>query len=217
MLRILIALPLALGIALGLFTLMAYMVDTAGATKKEKTNQFSFNMVMVEKESAPERKQRHTPPPQELPPPPPEMKPINQVQVQAVSSPRLSVPHIDLALSGISIQAPQLDHSDLLTDPLSTNHQLAASQQAMPLYRAEPRYPTRAIRQGLEGYVDLSFTINSQGRPIDISVIDAEPKRIFNKAAIDALRKWKYQPKVVNGTVVHQTGQTARLEFKLNQ
>ena len=87
----------------------------------------------------------------------------------------------------------------------------------MPLYRVEPRYPSRALRQGKEGYVVLKFTIDTQGRPIDITIMDAKPHRLFDKEAIRALRKWKYQPQVVNGTAMAQQGQTVRLEFRLNQ
>ncbi|MDW2372636.1 TonB family protein, partial [Vibrio sp. 1078-1] len=55
------------------------------------------------------------------------------------------------------------------------------------------------------------------GRPKDIEVIDAEPKRMFEKEAISALKKWKYQPKVENGVSIEQFGQTAKVEFKLGK
>ncbi len=63
----------------------------------------------------------------------------------------------------------------------------------------------------------LKFTGGTARSPIDISVVEAKPSRLFSKEVIRALRKWKYQPQEQNGTAVAQYGQTARIEFKLNQ
>ena len=49
----------------------------------------------------------------------------------------------------------------------------------------------------------------------EVEVIDADPKRIFDKEAKRALRKWKYKPKVVDGTPLRQTGLTVQLDFKM--
>ena len=61
----------------------------------------------------------------------------------------------------------------------------------------------------------MRFTIDATGRPKDVEVIDAKPKRVFEKDAIRALKKSKYQPKVENGVAVERFGQTRRVEFKL--
>jgi len=85
----------------------------------------------------------------------------------------------------------------------------------MPLYRVEPRYPSRALKQGAQGWVKLSFSIDTLGRPIDIKVMDAKPRRLFERSAVKALRKWKYQPKLEEGKAIMQVNQTVTLEFKL--
>ncbi|MEZ9547650.1 energy transducer TonB, partial [Vibrio crassostreae] len=61
----------------------------------------------------------------------------------------------------------------------------------------------------------MSFTIDETGRPMDIQVTDANPRRMFEREAMRALKKWKYQPKVVDGKAIAQVGQTVKLEFKL--
>jgi protein TonB len=61
----------------------------------------------------------------------------------------------------------------------------------------------------------MSFTIDETGQPTDIEVLEAEPKRVFEREAIRALRNWKYQPKLVDGKAVTQPGQSVKLEFKL--
>lgn len=87
---------------------------------------------------------------------------------------------------------------------------------AMPIVRVPPSYPKKAAIEGIEGWVNLSFTINKLGKVVDVRVVDAEPKRIFDKEARKALRKWKYKPKMVNGEAVIQEGQYVVLEFKMD-
>lgn len=86
----------------------------------------------------------------------------------------------------------------------------------MPIVRVPPNYPQKAAIDGIEGWVNLSFTVNKLGKVVNVKVVDAEPKRIFNSEAKKALRKWKYKPKMVNGEVVVQEDQYVMLEFKMD-
>jgi protein TonB len=61
----------------------------------------------------------------------------------------------------------------------------------------------------------LSFEINKIGGVENVQVINAEPKRVFDREARKALRKWKYKPKMVDGKPQHQTGLSVQLDFKL--
>ena len=208
MIRMLLALPLALAVAFGLFTFMAYIVDNGNLQAPKEQQKLAFNMVMVEHEQAPQHRQRSVPPPPETPELPPEIESNHSRTATATTvMPLTPVPNLglDTAIDGIAINMPKF-----------SDFGVAKSQQAMPLYRVEPRYPSRALRQGLQGYVVMKFTIDPQGRPIDISVVESKPARMFDREAKRALSKWKYQPQVVNGSAVAQQGQTAKIEFKLN-
>ncbi|WP_165725208.1 energy transducer TonB [Pseudoalteromonas sp. SA25] len=87
---------------------------------------------------------------------------------------------------------------------------------ATPIVRINPKYPTTAARDGIEGWVQLSFGISPTGEVIDPVVINAEPKRTFDREAIRAIKRWKYRPKVIEGVAQLQTGQTVQLDFKLD-
>lgn len=80
---------------------------------------------------------------------------------------------------------------------------------------ANPTYPIHAARNNIEGYVQMSFDISESGVPINIKVLKSVPKKIFNKAAIKALSKWRYAPKVENGKAVVQQNLTVQLDFKM--
>ncbi len=91
------------------------------------------------------------------------------------------------------------------------------NNEARPIVRVNPKYPMDAIREGTEGWVKLAFDINKVGKVVNISVIDSQPKRIFDKAARQALRKWKYQAKSVDGQAVYQKSRTVQLDFSMEQ
>ena len=88
---------------------------------------------------------------------------------------------------------------------------------ARPLVRVTPKYPIGAARDGIEGWVVLAFDINTIGQVVNISVVDSLPKRVFDKAAKQALKKWKYKAKLVDGKAVAQHNFSVQLDFNMSQ
>ncbi|WP_203342664.1 energy transducer TonB [Vibrio diabolicus] len=202
--RLLLALPASLLISVSLFSFMAWMVDKGNQRAPEASEAVRFDMVMVENEADVQRRQRSVP---EQPEPPQAPEPMDLSQADTQMEPMsqmtpVSALGLNTALEGIAIRAPNLKGT-------------MGNQQALPLYRVDPRYPSKALKRRVEGYVIMRFTIDATGRPKDIEVIEAEPERMFEREAIRALKKWKYQPKVEDGVSIEQFGQTAKVEFKL--
>lgn len=83
--------------------------------------------------------------------------------------------------------------------------------------RASPRYPSRAIKKNIEGWVELSFKIDTQGVPTDIKILSAEPETIFDKASINAVKKWRFSParNDQTGLAVEYGIDSTKLHFKL--
>ena len=82
--------------------------------------------------------------------------------------------------------------------------------------RIQPQYPVTAARDGIEGWVQLAFDVNELGGVINIRIIDSYPKRIFDKEARKALRRWKYQPRVDEGKAMIQKDMFVQLDFKMD-
>ncbi|WP_194868866.1 energy transducer TonB [Pseudoalteromonas sp. PPB1] len=142
---------------------------------------------------------------QKLPPPP---KPVPK----APPKPTVNAETPTVALNGLG-SAPVVE-----TGPIQMGSSMKPTDmQATPIVRIEPRYPTVAARDGTQGWVELHFTISETGEVVDARVANAEPKRVFNREALKALKRWKYRPQVVNGQPQRQPGQKVVLEFKLNQ
>ncbi|MCP3701148.1 MAG: energy transducer TonB [Aliivibrio sp.] len=205
MLRSLFAFMLAIVLTLALFSFMAWMTIQPKNTIAESES-LQFDVVMAEPESQSQRRIRQLPEPPKTPNVP-ELQSSLSSQVAKVNAPEeTSMPSIELGEIGLNVAVS-----------LPSFEGLGQNQQAMPLYRVEPKYPSRALKRKMEGYVILRFTIDEQGRPTDIESIEAEPSRMFVRPAIQALKQWKYQPKLIKGKAITQPGQTVRLEYRLSQ
>lgn len=72
----------------------------------------------------------------------------------------------------------------------------AASLEDLGLERfIAPTYPRRAERRGLNGYVEVAFDINPDGRTDAIEVLGGTNAAIFERSAADAVRKWRFAPR----------------------
>lgn len=82
--------------------------------------------------------------------------------------------------------------------------------------RVNPRYPTAAQRANQEGWVDVEFTVSGTGGVDGVSIVDAQPKHVFDRSAIDAVSKWEFTPATRNGEPMPVT-MRRRIEFKLGR
>jgi protein TonB len=62
-----------------------------------------------------------------------------------------------------------------------------------------PIYPPQALARGLRGEVRVRITVDTEGRVADAQVLSASPVEVFDEAAINAVRKWRFEPVVKNG------------------
>lgn len=73
-----------------------------------------------------------------------------------------------------------------------------------------PTYPERAIDADKEGVVHLRITIQPNGAVSDAAVVSARPQGWFETAALNAVRKWRYESSGRISTTI------VEIEFKLN-
>ncbi len=92
-----------------------------------------------------------------------------------------------------------------------------SDRDVIPLVRINPDYPPRALSRGLEGWVQVQFTITPTGTVANAVVVNAEPKNIFDDAALKAIARWRYNPKVEGGVAVERVGVQTIIRFQLEQ
>ena len=86
----------------------------------------------------------------------------------------------------------------------------------LPVVTVAPTYPRRMAARGIEGWVLLEFSVDQLGRVQNPQVIDARPTGGFSKAAIDAVLRYKYKPKVFDGKAAWVHGVQTRMVFQLD-
>jgi protein TonB len=79
-----------------------------------------------------------------------------------------------------------------------------------------PQFPDMARARGIDGWVDVEFVVGSDGAVGDVSVVGAQPVGIFEQAALDAVRHWRYQPVLRNGQAVSEHARV-RLRFTVQR
>jgi protein TonB len=202
MLRLLLSLLVGAVITFFLYVLMAYLVDaddTFSSTKKES--------IVIEINSTPPESKAQTRTRVPPPPPPPPPEPPKQQVVQEASSTDAGT---------IGFNAPTVDVGGVNNGIGDPSGAMMRDGDATPIVRIEPKYPVQAARDGINGWVKMRFSIMPDGSVDEIEVVDAEPKRVFDREAIRALKRWKYSPKIENGQALKQTGIMVQLDFNLD-
>ncbi len=190
---------LAIVVTFGLFYLMQALI----LGKDMKLGELSGTMidfVRLKKDSELDLKKRKMPDKKEPeePPPPPDL-----------SLARSNKPNQDMGDMAFAI--------DVDVDLGGTNIAIAASDtDVVPIVRVTPQYPLRASERGIEGWVEVQFTISKLGTVKDPTVLNSKPSSIFDRAALKAIKKWKYNPKIEDGEPVERPGVKVRLKFELS-
>jgi protein TonB len=206
--RYVVSVIVAVVVTLAAFYLMHRLIsgNADDASVNEPPPGIRFGPVEVDENvQTRDRRKPPPPPPPDRPPPPPQME-IAQMEAQALDMPDLDLSNLDL---GLSMQG---------TGPALTNlsnFNRNEDGDVIPLVRIQPQYPRSAAMNFVEGYVTIEFTIDETGAVRDPRVIDSNPPRIFDRAALRAIVRWKFKPRVEDGVATTRTA-TQTIEFYLD-
>ena len=184
----------------GLFAFMAYLISSDQVGVTQGLPPVTIDIVQIPEASKPEVITRK----QFQPPEPPPVMEMNK-----------TTPEVTEVNAEYSYTPSTINLVNNITDGVTMNTQ--PDQDARPVVRVNPKYPMDALRNGVQGWVKLAFDISEIGQVINVKVVDSEPKRVFDKAAKQALRKWKYRAKSVDGKQVKQQNFTVQLDFNMEQ
>jgi len=187
---------------LGLFFLMQSLIKMGGSALTEPPKGSVLDFVRIKPEEQVQKKERkpRKPPKPEEPPPP-------------MDSPQMDSPSPDADSSGMSFAADVGDSMALEGGGLALE---GGDGEYLPIVKVSPVYPRRALQRGIEGFVIVEFTVTKQGAVKDVFVIEANPEGIFEQAAMDAAKKFKYKPRVVNGEPAEVSGVQNRITFQID-
>jgi protein TonB len=73
----------------------------------------------------------------------------------------------------------------------------------LPIVKIAPVYPQRALFMSIEGQCVVEYTVTTAGTTRDVKVLeDLCTDRIFYKSSIEAAKKFKYKPRIIDGEAV---------------
>lgn len=200
--RVLICAVVAAGIAFALTYVMQALIKSELALKEADRGKI-VDFVRLKRERPVEKVERKVPQrvAPEREPPPPDMQ---------------LAPQEGPGKLEVAAMAPDLGTDlDINLGPGGSGQ--GGDSDPVPLVRVSPQYPPRAMQRGIEGWVQLRFTVSKAGTVKDVEVEKAEPPNYFEQAAVNAVSRYKYKPSVVDGEPVETSGVRVILQFNLNR
>lgn len=188
---------LAAGVTIGLFLIMKVLVTGQEYEIEEELASIGVDFVRVERDEESQTKDRALKRPSKVepeePPPPPKLTQPNRPNVDKAS---MSADMGAFDLAGLNLNAP-------------------VDGDTLAIVRVLPRYPSRALSRGIEGWVLLEFAIDELGLAVNPVVIESEPPGIFDRAATSAVKRWKYRPMIEDGRPRMRPGVRQLISFEI--
>ena len=188
---------LAAGVTIGLFLIMKVLVTGQEYKIEEELASIGIDFVRVERDEESQTKNRALKRPSKVepeePPPPPKLPQPNRPNVDKAS---MSADMGAFDLAGLNLNAP-------------------VDGDTLAIVRVLPRYPSRALSRGIEGWVLLEFAVDELGLAVNPVVIESEPPGIFDRAATSAVQRWKYRPMIEDGRPRMRPGVRQLISFEI--
>jgi TonB family protein len=97
-------------------------------------------------------------------------------------------------------------------DKAAQRNAVVGANSLQRLEYVAPKFPAATRNRAMSGWVELEFTVRSDGSTGDIVVTNASPRRTFDSAAMAAVSQWRYKPVVREGKPVEQRA-AVRIRF----
>ena len=207
--RFLISLVVGLISGFLLFLLMQSLISGSADLDQLNSGSIALDFVHIEEDQNVKLKERVKPPP---PPPPKEPPPPPKMEISRTDKP----PPTPMDFDAPDVDLPSVSGSGPYLGAWTPGSAPPPEGDAIPIVRMVPQYPRKQALDGTEGWVKLQFTINPDGSVSNPTVLDSDPRRVFDSAAKKAISRWKYKPQVIDGQAVSREW-VSIMEFKLNQ
>ncbi len=211
-LKLLQAFGLAFVASTAFFTLLYSVIQVSGHGTEKAEVLPTIDFVRLKRDTQTETRERRKPeppPPPEAPPPPAKLNVATSETVQQAAPTPFAMPNLGLSMNvgggpfigelGAGAPIGGMFDGDII-----------------PLQRIAPQYPRDAARAGISGWVRLEVLVNADGSVRSARVLESDPKGLFEAAAVTAVLKWKFKPRIENGKPVEQRG-SQKIDFNLRR
>lgn len=200
--RYLLAVVIGSLVTLGVLFTMHALIASPQSKLDESGSRHFVDFVRVEREETLQRKDRR--PEKPLAPEAPPQAPI-QPRTDAVQE------------SEVAVEVPVAPVDVGVEMNVSSLGLVASDGDYLPIVKIAPLYPPVAQSRGIEGYCLVEYTVTTAGSVKDVTVVDSDPKGIFDKVSVAAALKFKYRPRVVNGEPIEVRGVRNMFRYNLER
>lgn len=194
--RWVLGIPVAAFITIGLFVLMMTLIaEEFKPQEKLASASFEINptvedIKVIKRETKVQKVKKVV-----TPPPPP------TIERQQAAKPQERIASLEGAIP--EFEAPKIDRQNFKIQ--------VSDRDAQPLVRIPPIMPPRAEKSG---HCRVRFDVSPEGAPFNVTATYCTQK-LFERATIKSVQKWKYNPKVVDGRSVSRSGVESKISFRL--
>jgi protein TonB len=197
---------LALGMNLVLFTLMPNLLHRSSSPPVFDTLVPQINVIRIRRTDTPVK--HNTPNP---PKPVAKKSRLPEPASRYTLNQRLSLPfEVNTKLPG-GLSTLELPVALSVLDRLDVQNVFTAGDLDQPLItltRMPPFYPLNAKRRGIQGWVNVKFVVNEQGKVENVSIIKAQPPSVFDSSVMRCMSGWRFKPGTVDGVPVKVWAET---------
>ena len=194
--RWILGFPVAALVTVGLFVLMMTLIaEEFKPQEKLATASFDINptvedIKVIKRDTKVKQVKKVV-----TPPPPP------TIERQQAAKPQERIASLEGAIP--DFEAPKSDRK---------NFKIAVSDRdAQPLVRIPPIMPPRAEKSG---HCRVKFDVSPEGAPFNVMTTFCT-QRLFERATIKSVQRWKYNPKIVDGRAVARNGVENKVTYRL--
>ena len=197
--RYTLAFVLAFWMCTFLFAIMIALIKTSEVPVADKNNYNMVDVIRVKKDPHLNIEDiKPEPPPQPSKPPPPAA--VAMESMESAANAIFAVPE------------PNLDADFTFQPGFSVGE---GDGEYLPIYRVPPQYPSQALRDRVEGWVIVEFTIGTRGEVKNARVVKANPQGVFDSAALAAVKRFRFKARTLAGTPIEVKGVQNRIRFRL--
>jgi protein TonB len=124
-------------------------------------------------------------------------------------------PNLTVDRGGVTVERVLYTRPTVDTRPRGHGILRGIDGDVTAIVQSKPEYPPSALRLGTEGWVRVQFSVTSIGTVRDAVVVESEPGTTFDEAALKAIARWRYNPRVENGEAVERVGVQTIIRFTL--
>ncbi len=216
--RLLVVLLLGACAALALTWFMHQLIHSGRHQLAESQRAHPVDFVRLQREEVSVRRDRRPvrPPPRTGAPPALAAGTASGSAPAAAPAPDLALARVGPMATTVAVPAPTLPGIPGVSTGIGGPRFEAGDEEYLPIVKIAPIYPYRAQAIGLEGECVVIYTVTATGATRDVRVLEHMcTDELFHAVSVEAARKFKYKPRVVDGRAVEVHEVTNRFIYRI--